>query len=419
VQLFDRERAGHDRMKVDKSRQYQYVKIDDYYFCLQQNPAVLAWLLFLKRDELITIQPWLKKKNIPLWKMICSRYYWNIFKRNLITLLIFVQCRFNLRKLDTVHLPVYGQFGISVHKGYKIFNLRSGVVTKIFDPDVDKSSVVSEIEQLKKVSHIDFAPSLRRWDIDERWYQEDYIRGNIATSHRSFDSYTFLNAFYGEAVPCMNSLISYQRFLTKDLQAYLQELNGILDISRFTGRQSYSREAEVFGNFVKFTVERLKNSETQSVLLAFTHGDFCPANILSTKDGIRIVDWETAGYRSLLFDFYSYFFYRPVNIKNISVEKMSSELDQALPAFISGVDVKALDVSAYLSTSLNTYRRLYYMEYLCKLMERLLTDKSLNIMDYIMRYIDVFSLYEEECNKEAKNGQRQSMIFHNALMNSL
>ena len=155
-------------MKSGHSRQYQYIKIDNYYFCLQQNPIVFAWLLFCKREDLITIQPWLKKNLTPRTFMYV-RYHWKMFTRNVLHLMMFVQCRLGLRDhVQMVQLPVYGQFGLAVHKGYKIFNFRSGVVTKIFDSDVNQASIFHEIEQLKKVSQIDFAPSLTKWNMAKR-----------------------------------------------------------------------------------------------------------------------------------------------------------------------------------------------------------------------------------------------------------
>ncbi len=39
-----------------------------------------------------------------------------------------------------------------------------------------------------------------------------------------------------------------------------------------------------------------------SVYIVFTHGDMVPANILDTKNGIKIIDWESTSYRSVLFD---------------------------------------------------------------------------------------------------------------------
>jgi len=381
-------------MKADVTCKYRYVKIDDYYFCLQQNPAVLIWILFFKREDLITIQPWLKMKNMPRWRKICSRYYWHILKRNLKTLLVFAQCRLNLRKLDTVQLPVYGQFGMSVHKGYKIFDLRGRVVSKVFDSDVNMSTILGEIEQLKKISPIDFAPSLTKWNISERWYREDYFKSKIAAAHRSADSTTLLKAFYQEAVPCMNSLILLQRPVTKGLGEYINELIEILNSGKLSEKSLDSTEASIYRNFVHAAVERLHREEGRPVHLVFSHGDFCPANFLNTADGLRIVDWETATHRSLLFDFYSYFFYR-VTTGKLPVDQIVSEICEALPKVISGLSLRMPDLSADILSMAYIYRWLFYIEYLCKLVERDVTDNRLNMTDYMMKYIKAFRAYED------------------------
>jgi len=380
-------------MKSGTSLQYKYVSINNYYFPLRQNIAFFAWMLFFRKNALITIQPW-RKKNIPLWKRLCSRYYWHIIKHNLINIILFVQCRLGLRNLETVQLPVYGHFGIHVHKGYKIFNLYSNTVTKIFDTDVSRSSIMQEIERLKKVSQIPFAPSLRKWDINERWYQEDYIWSNIATTHRSPDSDLFLKAFYWEAMPCMNSLILFLPPQTKNLGRYLREIMGILEKSEFLREKVVLKEAVMFNKFLHTTVERLNAVVDCPVHLVLSHGDFCPANFLNSKDGLKIIDWESTEPRSLLFDFYSYFFYRPVSRK-FPVAQMVSEVNEALPYFISQLSLMSPDITDNLLASVKTYRHLYYIERLCMLVERGLTDKYLNMKDYIFRYIKAFQTYED------------------------
>jgi thiamine kinase-like enzyme len=387
-------KAGNNEMKSSRSRQYQYIKIDDYYFCLQQNPTVFAWLLFCKREDLSTIQPWLKK-NLARWTLVYFRYHWKMFKRNVMHLIIFVQCRFGLRdNVQTVQLPVYGQFGMAVHKGYKIFNLRSGVVTKIFDHDVNQASILREIEQLKKVSQIDFAPSLTRWDMAERWYQEEYIRSNIPSAHRSADSVTFLKAFYQEAVPCMNSLMAFQPPEIKDLMVYLKELIGIPEVRRLSTEESTGSEFKKIKSFLDFMVECLRIEGNIPVYLVFTHGDFCPANMLNTRRGIKFIDWESAGNRSAFFDFYSYFFYRIVSSKN-SVDKVASEINEGLPNFISGLAMKIPEIACSISHFEKVYRWVYYVEEVCKGLERERTDKNLNILEDILGYIEAFTQYEE------------------------
>jgi hypothetical protein len=275
------------------------------------------------------------------------------------------------------------------------------VVSKVFDHDVSTSSILSEIEQLKSVTQIDFAPTLLRWNIDQRWYEEVYMRSSIATAHRSSDSAIFLEAFYKEAGPCMKSLMEWKPPVRKDLTQYLEELRGILGTGMLSEESRDVKEGNTLRNFVHSTVEQLKTEGRGPVNLVFTHGDFCMANLLRTKEGLRMVDWETAGYRSVLFDFYSYFFHRPVS-NLLTVDQMALEIREALPVFISHISMKASDVSDNLSALVNTYRRLYYLEYLGKLVQRSRTDDRLDIAGFIAGYINAFTAYEEILDSKEK-----------------
>lgn len=375
-------------------RSYDYIKINDYYFCLQQNPAVFAWILFFKRDDLITIQPWLKK-DIPRWAKTYLKYQWNLLKKNVFNLIIFTQCRLGLRKMDKVVLPVYGHFGMHVHRGYKIFHLNTNIVTKIFDSDVEVAAIKKEVEQLKMVSNISYAPSLIKWDIDERWYQEEYVRSSIASDHRSSDSDIFLQAYYKETVPCLKTIMSYKPAKTIKLGEYLNEIFKVLDSADLFRKKLTDAEHAVFESFIGDVTSKLKMHEDTPVNLVFSHGDFCPANILSTEKGIKFIDWESAGYRSLLFDFYSYFFHRPVSSR-FSVEQLISEIDNALPHLLS-----ELPFISDNADSIKIYRQLYYLEQLYKLAERDVTDTHLSMKDYAMRYISSFKSYEDILSQAA------------------
>jgi len=77
------------------------------------------------------------------------------------------------------------------------------------------------------------------------------------------------------------------------------------------------------------------------------------------------------------------------------VATLASELNQALPFFISNLDKKASHISNSLIQLKNVYRWIYYVEQICKEVEREMTDKNLNILDDILEYIAAFNTYEE------------------------
>jgi len=386
-------------VKRDQSRTFQYINIGGdgrRYFCLQQNLLIFAWLLYFKKDTLSLIfSPWFKSP-LQRWSFGYCRDCCLHFLSTLKTLIFFICRRRNLRTIDTVvELPLYGQICIPVHKGYKIFDLRRGVVAKVFDLDVKTSSILTEIEGLKKVSPIDFAPSLKRWNIEERWYEEDYVSSTSnESSHKLPDSAIFLKKFHYDIVPRLDSLMLWQKPMTNNSIEYTKEIMEIIEVSGLSRRESTVREFNTIRSFLDSVIKRLRVKGNCDVQLVFTHGDFCPANMLNTRHGIRLVDWESSKYRSALFDFYSYFFYRPVNRK-IPVTQLVSEINEALPCVISSLAKKTPTIANSLRQLEKVYLWIYYIEEICKGVEREMTDKNLNIVEDILHYIEAFNRYEE------------------------
>ena len=52
----------------------------------------------------------------------------------------------------------------------------------------------------------------------------------------------------------------------------------------------------------------LINKEIYKINLVFSHGDYSLVNILRTKNGIKVIDWEGAAFRNPLYDLYNFFF---------------------------------------------------------------------------------------------------------------
>ena len=386
-------------MKRGQPRTFQYINIGGdgrRYFCLQQNPLIFAWLLYFKKDTLSLIfSPWFKNP-LQRWSLGYCRDCCRHFLSTLKALVLFIYRRRNLRTNDkVVELPLYGQICIPVHKGYKIFDLRKGVVAKVFDLDVKTSSILTEIEGLKKVSSIDFAPSLKRWNIEERWYEEDYVSSTSnESSHKLLDSAIFLKKFHQEIVPRLESLILMQKPMTNNSIEYINEIMEMIEVSGLSRRESTVREFNKIQSFLDSVLRRLRVEGNCDVQLVFTHGDFCPANMLNTRHGIRIIDWEGTKYRSALFDFYSYFFYRPVSMK-IPVPQLVAEINEALPIVIASLAKKTPTIANSLRQFEKVYLWIYFIEEICQEVEREMTDKNLPMVEEILQYIETFNYYEK------------------------
>lgn len=377
---------------------FQYVKIESQrnrYFCLDQNLAIFVWFIFFHNTLLY---PVVRKETTKSFFVFIKNWIWKypkVFKQKFVAVFTFTVHKYRRRKVHPVlKLPFYGQICVPVHKGFKIFDICRGVVVKVFDPDVTTAAIENEIAGLKRISKIDFAPSLKRWNIKERWFEESFHSGSLDSSYIPMDSDAVITKFCQELVPYIHTVMFLQPPKAKNVLEHVEKALTILEVSRLSRREPSIKEFKKIENFLESIVHRLRTEGNYSVYLSLTHGDFCPANMLNTRHGMKVIDWEGVEDRSILFDLYSYFFYRPV-CRMVPVTTLASEINEALPFFLSSVSKKAPEIFDSLSKLGRVYRLVYYVEHICKEVEREMTDKNLNIMEGILRYIDAFNSYED------------------------
>lgn len=385
-------------MNETRPKTFQYIKFKhegNQYFCVQQPLWMLTWILFFKKTILRPINR--NHPRTPLLKIVLNwlRGYSGFFKKNIRILVHFVFYRKQPSALDfLLQLPCFGHLCVTVHRGKKIFDLRRAAVIKVFDHDVPPSAIVSEIELVQHISQIDFAPSIRKWNIEERWYEEDYLPGSPDGSATPMDTETLITTFHHDVIHKLNALILLQEPKVRNVITYVTDITKILYSSRLSKQESTISEFKRITQFVHFIIGQLRMIHDGSIFLVFTHGDFLPANMLNTPHGLNVIDWEHAGYRSVLFDFYSYFFYRSAN-RAVPVNTMRSELQMAYPLLMTELANKARSVSRSVRRAENVYRWLFYIEMLCKLVERETSDKNLDVMKFISQYLQTFIAYEE------------------------
>lgn len=385
-------------MNENQSKTFQFIKIENEgnrYFCVQQNFGVVAWILFCKHDifrPIIRTHPTqFSLKSSVGW----LRKQYGALRKNAGILLRFARCRYQLRDAYSVReLPCYGQLCAPVYQGHKIFDLRREVVIKVFDSDVPGSVILGEIDQLQHISNIEFAPSIRKWNVEERWYEEEYLNGVLDSSYKPMDSEALLTKFHNEVVHQLQAVMLFQEPKVTNAVTYVTALINNTNVTRFSKQNSTSGEGRRVTSFIESMVAHLGCEGDCHIFRVFSHGDFVPANMLNTPHGMKMIDWEGAGYRSALFDFYSYFFYRSAS-RNIPVSTMIVEVQKALPLFIAEVAKTAQDVSRSIRGMEKVYRWTFYLEMLCRLIERERSDKNLNVLNSISRYLEAFNDYEE------------------------
>ena len=168
-------------------------------------------------------------------------------------------------------------------KGIKFSNLLRKVVVKKFSEDVDSESVISEIEMVKKAGKLEFAPSIFRWSVKERWYEEEYINGFRDYSvTNSLDSATVLKKYYTYVAPCIESMFQFQSPILINANDYVKKVISIIEAKSLSRQGFETGISDKINKFISTTTERLVN-DVYPVYLVFTHGDFNPSNIINIK----------------------------------------------------------------------------------------------------------------------------------------
>lgn len=323
------------------------------------------------------------------------RSYLGFIRSNLRILIVFMGYKYQRGASgEIVDLPCYGQLCLPVHKGYKIFDFYKNSVMKVFDQDIDPSVIQEEIDLLQHISKFDFAPSLKKWNAGERWYEEELLQGSLDVSYNLQDAGIELPKFHDHVLQRLKTLILFQEPKSINAVRYLTDMTKILPDSRLATEESTVQDFKRTANFVDWIVGQFRREGDHAILLVFTHGDLNPANMLNTKHGMKIIDWEGAGYRSALFDFYSYFFHQ-TSWREVPVDVLVSTIEEGLPMCISELPQQALEISRSLITLEKFYRWTFYIEMICRLVDRAMTDKNLPIMKYLGNYTKAFIRYED------------------------
>ena len=201
--------------------QYQYAKIGWRYFCLQQNPVILAWFLYFRNYSL-------RLSSLDLNR-----------KEAINAVRTLVQHQLNLRNNKSVlELPVYGNLCLPVHRGYRVFDFRRKIVIRTFAAEVDTAIVASEIEGVRDASLLDFAPTVRRWSVEQRWYEEDFVIGYQVRVIPKSESRAILRIYRQDAAPCIERMILLHAPLSVNIGEYANKITDNLEDSLPSSRLS-------------------------------------------------------------------------------------------------------------------------------------------------------------------------------------
>ena len=116
---------------------------------------------------------------------------------------------FSRDDVKLIELPAFGNLGIRVHHGFKVFDLERGEVCKVFDVSFSKESMREEVETSRMASAIALAPRHIMADSEFSWLRESYIAGRSATQLVGEESSDYLR-YYHDVENCLGDLIRIQ-----------------------------------------------------------------------------------------------------------------------------------------------------------------------------------------------------------------
>jgi len=350
---------------------YRYIKIErNIYACLDQNPFIMGWLLYVKGKPIGFRQSGLIGTLKSLRRILA------FVKKHF-------KCKPFLNNVTVVELPFFGNLCMAVGRGFKIFDLHRGIVTKIFKTEIDAATVTSEIASAREIGQYDFAPSVHHWDVKKRWYQEDYVNGRRLTST---DAAVILNTYYKFVAPLIENMILNRIPQQTNLSAYINRTAEVLS-HKLTESNLDARKIGRIKSFIYSAKEKLSLNGNSNIYLGLSHGDFGHNHVISTKQGTKIIDWEYSGTRSILFDFFNCFFVQ-LFLKR-TIQGVGEEINKALLFLQGRLETKNPQIAKDLVPLAQIYKWVFYIERLCSFAElRGLNDEGMD------RWIEVFDQYE-------------------------
>lgn len=362
--------------------QYKYIRICGRYFCSQQNPIKLYWYLCFNNKSL---------KLIPIFKKYKA---WRIIRQ-------LMEHRLGIRVKETsMQLPFFGNLCLRVHRGHRLFNYPKKRVIKVFDSDVPAEKKTSEINAVQQASEFSFTPHLFHWDIKQGWYEEELINGYLGYGPTKSDTTAFIDLYHKKIAPCIEQIILSKPVIYTTVGSRISDCLDTLQDTITSELELDRSKVYQIEKFVKSIIEQLSLKKETRVGLVPTHGDFSFKNILSTENGLRVLDWESLNNRTILCDLYNCFF------TEIYYERVSTQLIDEIKDAISSLQLhltnKSPEIAGILSGPIDTYRKLYYLERICTLAERRINNQ---LLDVILRSITVFQSYERIVSSSINQNQ--------------
>jgi thiamine kinase-like enzyme len=292
-------------------------------------------------------------------------------------------------KRKVLRLLVNGTWCWSVRGGYKVFDMPHNSVIKVYEPGTEKEIIKEEVALLSKIGQQEIAPSLKKWNIDEGWYEEEFIKGLSGNELIPKESpEVVMDRYLSFIEPNLEKIILTGSPKPLSALSYLETLED----SPGTGCDS-TNDPEVLKahSFIHETANRCKGLIGQrdvQIYLTFCHGDFHQFNMFWTGSALKLIDWEAAQRLSLLFDFFN-FFLSQIYLENTSID-WPKEVNEGLERMQAILSEKTPHLAENIFEYAELYRLIYYIERIHTFLGSFGLDSQ-----RISRWIKAFILFEE------------------------
>jgi thiamine kinase-like enzyme len=218
-----------------------------------------------------------------------------------------------------------------------------------------------EIELFSKIGHHEFAPSLKNRNIDEGWYEEEFVEGLSGYGLvPKGSSEIIMDRYFSLIEPLLEKMILADSPEPVFALSYLETVENSPRIGRTGANDEEVLEPHAF---IHETASRCRDfiGETRpKIYLVFCHGDFHQFNMFRAGGAVKLIDWEAAQRLSLLFDFFNFFFSQ-MYLQNTSLD-CPEELKKGIKQMASRLSAKAPQLAENLVECAELYRLVYYIE---------------------------------------------------------
>ncbi len=296
---------------------------------------------------------------------------------------------------NIVEMPVFGEIGMQVHGGCKIFDLGRRTVAKVFSPGTSDSSAAREIAASQQASDVPAAPRFIDADPDMSWYREEFVCGTHATDP-AFRGAKAIADFYPAVEECLLGLVATDTVLEVDASSHFARLAGSSFREGWLESGQSAEHVDEIASYMDALRDWLAGqSQAGQLKLVPVHGDFSLVNAIATDDGLRFIDWEGIAPGCVYDDIFNFLFVE--RHYGRATDTFMEDVATFLSSYGKAVRERHPELRDATEVDLTFARRQYYLERISLLLDRYASD---NLCKVIRNSIAMFREFDREAGDD-------------------